>query len=301
MPTIVTIAEAAAALAPAVAHADLAVTTQGVNMRAGPDVSYPKVATLGPGVTVDVVGCVDGWQWCDVIVGPNRGFVAAGYLSYRYSNAPVVISQGGPNLGIPLIAFSIGNYWDSYYRGRPWWNERNRWYAHRIAPAPVWHSPPGYAWSHDDRHDNGWHGNNPRGNGWQGNNGRGGDGGLGVAGLLQLLLGAFEDHLREGETKDLVRPIEEFAGGFTSRIAERLGLPFHTIAATDNARDKHRARELFLELERLNQQRDELEIEWGRLQLEQSAWSTHAFVESVATQKLRMTTPRPAEIEVVAP
>lgn len=64
---------------------------------------------------------------------------------------------------------------------------------------------------------------------------------------------------------------------------------------------KHRARELFLELERLSRQRDELEIEWGRLQLEQSAWSTHAFVESVATQKLRMTTPRPAEIEVVAP
>jgi cell division protein FtsL len=64
---------------------------------------------------------------------------------------------------------------------------------------------------------------------------------------------------------------------------------------------KHRARELFLELEQLNRQRDELEIDWGRLQLEQSAWSTHAFVESVATQKLRMTTPRPAEIEVVAP
>jgi cell division protein FtsL len=64
---------------------------------------------------------------------------------------------------------------------------------------------------------------------------------------------------------------------------------------------KHRARELFLELERLNRQRDELEIDWGRLQLEQSAWSTHAFVESVATQKLKMTTPRPAEIEVVAP
>ncbi|MEZ5458711.1 MAG: cell division protein FtsL [Steroidobacteraceae bacterium] len=64
---------------------------------------------------------------------------------------------------------------------------------------------------------------------------------------------------------------------------------------------KHRARELFLELERLNRARDELEIDWGRLQLEQSAWSTHAFVESVATQKLKMTTPRPAEIEVVAP
>jgi cell division protein FtsL len=64
---------------------------------------------------------------------------------------------------------------------------------------------------------------------------------------------------------------------------------------------KHRARELFLELERLNRQRDELEIDWGRLQLEQSAWSTHAFVESVATQKLKMTTPRPVDIEVVTP
>lgn len=64
---------------------------------------------------------------------------------------------------------------------------------------------------------------------------------------------------------------------------------------------KHRSRELFLELEKLNRHRDALEIEWGRLQLEQSAWSTHAFVESVATQKLRMKTPRPADIEIIAP
>ena len=64
---------------------------------------------------------------------------------------------------------------------------------------------------------------------------------------------------------------------------------------------KHRARELFVQLEKLNRERDRLEIEWGRLQLEQSAWSTHAFVENVAAQKLRMGIPRPAEIEVVAP
>ncbi len=158
--------------------AEPAVTTHDVNMRAGPDVSYPRVATLGRGVTVDVVGCVEGWQWCDVIVGPNRGFVAASYLSYGYpaygySNAPVVIAQGGPTLGIPLIAFSIGTYWDSYYRGRPWWNDRNRWYAHRIAPAPVWHGPSGYAYGHDDRH-NDWHGNNGRGNNGRGERDRNG-------------------------------------------------------------------------------------------------------------------------------
>ena len=63
---------------------------------------------------------------------------------------------------------------------------------------------------------------------------------------------------------------------------------------------KHRARELFVQLERLNARRDNLDVEWGQLQLEQSAWSTHAFVERVASTKLRMATPSPQAIEVVA-
>ena len=64
---------------------------------------------------------------------------------------------------------------------------------------------------------------------------------------------------------------------------------------------KHRAREMFIELEQLNARRDNIEIEWGQLQLEQSAWSTNAFVERVASTKLRMATPPPQQIEVVTP
>ncbi|MFZ9708688.1 MAG: cell division protein FtsL [Steroidobacteraceae bacterium] len=64
---------------------------------------------------------------------------------------------------------------------------------------------------------------------------------------------------------------------------------------------KHRSRELFVELERINRERDRLEIEWGRLQLEQSAFSTHAFVENVAATRLEMRTPAPRQIEVIAP
>lgn len=64
---------------------------------------------------------------------------------------------------------------------------------------------------------------------------------------------------------------------------------------------KHRARELFVELEALNARRDNLEIEWGQLQLEQSAWSTHAFVERVASTKLHMAMPPAKEIEIVMP
>lgn len=63
---------------------------------------------------------------------------------------------------------------------------------------------------------------------------------------------------------------------------------------------KHRARETFVQLEALNARRDNLEIEWGQLQLEQSAWSTHAFVERVAGAKLHMANPPPKEIEIVS-
>ncbi|HLJ37788.1 MAG TPA: cell division protein FtsL [Steroidobacteraceae bacterium] len=64
---------------------------------------------------------------------------------------------------------------------------------------------------------------------------------------------------------------------------------------------EHRSRELFIQLESLNAQRDNLQIEWGQLQLEQSAWSSHAFVERVASTRLHMATPPAREIEIVAP
>jgi cell division protein FtsL len=64
---------------------------------------------------------------------------------------------------------------------------------------------------------------------------------------------------------------------------------------------RHRARELFVQLETLNRQSDNLDIQWGQLQLEQSTWSTHAFVERVASTRLHMATPDPALIQVVQP
>lgn len=91
----------------------------------------------------------------------------------------------------------------------------------------------------------------------------------------------------------------------SSQRALMVGLPLLWLATLGSAAGaifaKHKSRELFVELERLNRQRDNLEIEWGQLQIEQSFWSQHAFVENVASQKLRMNMPKPAEIEIVAP
>jgi cell division protein FtsL len=64
---------------------------------------------------------------------------------------------------------------------------------------------------------------------------------------------------------------------------------------------KHRSRALFVELETLTARRDQLQVEWGQLQLEQSAWSTHAFVERVANSRLRMSIPPATDVQLVKP
>ena len=62
---------------------------------------------------------------------------------------------------------------------------------------------------------------------------------------------------------------------------------------------KHASRKLFVELEQLTDDRDELNIEWGQLQIEQSTWATHARIEQVATDDLQMTRPETTEIFVI--
>lgn len=62
---------------------------------------------------------------------------------------------------------------------------------------------------------------------------------------------------------------------------------------------KYEARKLFVELEELTAGRDELNIEWGQLQIEQSTWATHARIERVAAEDLSLARPLPAEVFVI--
>ena len=64
---------------------------------------------------------------------------------------------------------------------------------------------------------------------------------------------------------------------------------------------QHRTRKLITELEKEQELAKQIDVEWGQLQLEQSAWSTHAFVENVAGTKLKMSMPPPKDIELVSP
>jgi cell division protein FtsL len=59
---------------------------------------------------------------------------------------------------------------------------------------------------------------------------------------------------------------------------------------------KHYNRKLFVEVQQLEKQRDEMEVEWGKLQLEQSTWATHARIERIAREKLQMVTPKTDDV-----
>ena len=66
-------------------------------------------------------------------------------------------------------------------------------------------------------------------------------------------------------------------------------------------RDRHEHRQAFVALSKLERARDELNIEFGRLQLEQATWAESNRVDQIARTRLGMKTPEPADIVVVRP
>lgn len=61
----------------------------------------------------------------------------------------------------------------------------------------------------------------------------------------------------------------------------------------------HKARKLFIELEREQSHMRQLEVEWGQLQLEQSTWANNARIEKIAREKLQMKAPAPSQVLTV--
>lgn len=64
---------------------------------------------------------------------------------------------------------------------------------------------------------------------------------------------------------------------------------------------RHQHRQLFVQLDRLNRERDALNIEFGRLQLEQATWAESNRIDQVARTRLGMKFPEGHEIVVVRP
>jgi uncharacterized protein YraI len=172
--------------AAAVAQQSAAYTSRPVNLRAGPARDYPVVAQLAPGTPVTVMGCISDYSWCDIALPNLRGWAWAGNLSYAWQGNNVPLLSYGTTIGLPIVTFSIGSYWNNYYRGRPWYRDRGRWEHHpqpRPQPRPT-HGPmrpPGNSGHFGNRPGNGPQmghgGGRPPGNpGHPGNQSHGGGG-----------------------------------------------------------------------------------------------------------------------------
>lgn len=72
-----------------------------------------------------------------------------------------------------------------------------------------------------------------------------------------------------------------------------------TVCALAVVTARHQARKSFVELQSLEKQGRELDIEWGRLQLEQSTWAMHSRIEEIASSQLHMSVPDLKRIQVV--
>jgi cell division protein FtsL len=62
---------------------------------------------------------------------------------------------------------------------------------------------------------------------------------------------------------------------------------------------QHKARKLFMELQNEKNQAQQMEEEWGRLQLEQSTLAMPARVEKIASLKLHMQLPKNGQIRFI--
>ncbi len=62
---------------------------------------------------------------------------------------------------------------------------------------------------------------------------------------------------------------------------------------------KHQSRKRFVALQALEKVRDQMNVEWGQLQLEQGTWATHSRVERIAREELHMVNPKMDEVVIV--
>ena len=90
----------------------------------GPDDDYPTIRGLGPDAGITVYGCLSDWSWCDVSYRYDRGWVSGEDIAISYGGHRRPLS---PYLGIGILSFVFGSYWDEHYRGRPFYAERTRW------------------------------------------------------------------------------------------------------------------------------------------------------------------------------
>jgi len=87
----------------------------------------------------------------------------------------------------------------------------------------------------------------------------------------------------------------------TPRLLLTLLVIANVVTALGVVYARHQHRQAFVQVSRLEKARDELNIDFGRLQLEQATWAESNRIDQVARDRLGMKFPDGAEIVVIRP
>jgi uncharacterized protein YraI len=121
-------------------------TVRATRMMAGPDYDYPTVRRISRDAQISIYGCLSDRSWCDAAYRSDRGWIEGHDL--------VIVDRGrrlgiSSYVGIGVLAFIFGSYWEDHYRSRPFYGERPRWeqryynnYQPHWGPRPS--RPPSY-------------------------------------------------------------------------------------------------------------------------------------------------------------
>lgn len=110
-------------------------------LRAGAGSDYPAIMRISSGTSLDVIGCVSRYSWCDVAVDGERGWFPGSRIGFLRDGRRVYLSDGGSALGLTILTFGMADYWGSHYSERPWYNERRWWRGHGPMPPRPPHRP----------------------------------------------------------------------------------------------------------------------------------------------------------------
>lgn len=86
---------------------------------------------------------------------------------------------------------------------------------------------------------------------------------------------------------------------WSSPLLSLLLLLLVIVCALGVVASQHKARKLFVELQKEKDRAQQMEVEWGQLQLEQSTWAMPARVEKIAVAKLQMQLPKRGQIQFI--
>jgi uncharacterized protein YraI len=119
------------AAAPAAAADGL--TRTSTTLRAGPGSDYPRIARIGSGGPIVVVGCLAGGAWCDVLAAGERGWMPGSTITLLHEGQRIRIADPA-RIGLPVLTFGMADYWADHYRDRPWFADPDDWRRHGEPP-----------------------------------------------------------------------------------------------------------------------------------------------------------------------